>query len=914
MGEHRLLLSAMLGFALALALAAPAARGADCTFFVRAGFDLADGAADGRAPGRAFGTISAGVRAVQNAGDVVCVGPGLYLEGDITPIQDGAPGAPALTTFPIAIRGDATGASTDDPPGPVRIAPPSGLPPEETPGAAFRILGRHDVVIEGFEISGFADAGIQIRSATVGGMNSRDVTVRHNRIQGCRTGIDVYAEGMIVIEHNSVIGNAASGISIDSCPLPDLFGPCRGLPSLPVVPIVSNNRSGGNGAHGLFVRNALDAVIQNNVVYANAFTGITLRGVPDALVVNNLVYRSGEEGLAVGSGFVGPEETIDPAAFASPNAIVLNNTLYGNGEWGVEVGNPFAASPGAALTNNIIGANGDGRLGVGVLNERGQQRVRTPSVCGYVAGFNAVLDEYGPDTPRNAYDLAADPLFVDPQGPDGVIGGEVVDGRFVDRSADDDFRLRQGDGPRSPLVNAGATTTARLGLTGSTATGGAADVGQVDLGFHYGASAEQVLTYDTPFMPLFVRTGGDDIADGMAPATAFASIRTAARRARAGVTVVVGPGIYRECDITAPPDSGRAGFLADAAGERTGDAPGVTLVDAGRCYFDPIEAQFTAGETGFNLASICGAVIDGFHVTGAADDGIQVQRQADGAQVRNNVVFGNAKRGINVINSDDVRIANNLAVGNNGGIQVGSGALPVEQCGDGGALRAVVEHNTAHENRFNGILIGAGLCPSTGAAVRYNITGENGRTTRAGGIEVGSDETREANLVGYTSRYNLVADRYAVGVPRGVGDLLIDPAFEPLFVDPRGIELGGDWRLDRSFRLVQRAAGQDGQARAVDFSDLSARKAGLASRTTRTDGGADEGLVDLGYHYPSGGRRVSGDCDGDGTVTVNEIILAVNIALGNATLSSCPAASVDGETVVIADLIAAVNALLLGQE
>jgi len=910
MAEHRLLLSAILG--LALCAAAPAARAADCTFFVRAGFEPAEGVADGRSPQRAFGSISDGVRAVQNAGDVVCVGPGLYLEGDINPIQDGAPGAPALTNFPITIRGDATGESTDDPSGPVRIAPPSGLPPEATPGAAFRILGRHDVVIEGFEISGFADAGIQIRSATVGGMNSRDVTVRHNRIQGCRTGIDVYAEGMIVIEHNRVIGNAASGISIDSCLLPDLFGPCRGLPSQPVVPIVSNNRIGGNGAHGIFVRNGLDAIIQNNVVYANAFTGITLRGVPDALVVNNLVYRSGEEGLAIGSGFVAPEETIDPAAFASPNAIVLNNTLYGSGEWGVEVGNPFAASPGAALTNNIIWANGDGRLGVGVLNERGQQTVRKPSVCGYVAGFNAVLDEYGPDTPRNAYDLAADPLFVDLEGPDGVIGGEVVDGQFLDRSADDDFRLRQGNGPRSPLVDAGATTTARLGLTGSTAVDGRADDGQVDLGFHYGASAEQGLTYDTPFMPLFVRAGGDDIGDGMAPTSAFASIRTAARRARAGVTVVVGPGVYRECDIKAPPDSGRASFLADPAGERTGDAPGVTLVDAGRCYFDPVAEQFTPGATGFNLASVCGAVIDGFHVTGASDDGIQVQRQADGAQVRNNVVFANAKRGINVINSYDVRIANNLAVDNNGGLQVGSGALSVEQCGDGGGLRAIVEHNTAHANRFNGILIGAGACPSTGATVRYNITGENGRTTRAGGIEVGSDETREANLVGYSSRYNLVADRYAAGVPRGVGDLLVDPAFEPLFVDPRGVKVTGDWRLDGSFRLRQRAAGQGEQARAVDFSDLSALRAGLGSRSTRTDGGVDEGLVDLGYHYPSGGQRLIGDCDGDAMVTVNEIILAVNIALGNATLSACPAASADGERVVIADLIAAVNALLLG--
>lgn len=56
-----------------------------------------------------------------------------------------------------------------------------------------------------------------------------------------------------------------------------------------------------------------------------------------------------------------------------------------------------------------------------------------------------------------------------------------------------------------------------------------------------------------------------------------------------------------------------------------------------------------------------------------------------------------------------------------------------------------------------------------------------------------------------------------------------------------------------------------------------------------------------------------GDCDGDGTVTVSELITAVNIALGTALLSACDAADVDGDgRVTVAELIAAVNAALLG--
>jgi hypothetical protein len=54
-----------------------------------------------------------------------------------------------------------------------------------------------------------------------------------------------------------------------------------------------------------------------------------------------------------------------------------------------------------------------------------------------------------------------------------------------------------------------------------------------------------------------------------------------------------------------------------------------------------------------------------------------------------------------------------------------------------------------------------------------------------------------------------------------------------------------------------------------------------------------------------------GDCNGSGDVTVNELIVGVNIALGNTSASSCPAFDRNGDgTVSISELIAAVNAAL----
>jgi hypothetical protein len=56
-----------------------------------------------------------------------------------------------------------------------------------------------------------------------------------------------------------------------------------------------------------------------------------------------------------------------------------------------------------------------------------------------------------------------------------------------------------------------------------------------------------------------------------------------------------------------------------------------------------------------------------------------------------------------------------------------------------------------------------------------------------------------------------------------------------------------------------------------------------------------------------------GDCGGDRLVTVEELIRAVNIALGSADLSDCPASDTDGNGLVTVDeLIKAVNAALTG--
>lgn len=56
-----------------------------------------------------------------------------------------------------------------------------------------------------------------------------------------------------------------------------------------------------------------------------------------------------------------------------------------------------------------------------------------------------------------------------------------------------------------------------------------------------------------------------------------------------------------------------------------------------------------------------------------------------------------------------------------------------------------------------------------------------------------------------------------------------------------------------------------------------------------------------------------GDCNGNGELAINELISGVNIALGNASVDSCPSFDTNGDnSVAVNELISGVNALLNG--
>ncbi len=72
-------------------------------------------------------------------------------------------------------------------------------------------------------------------------------------------------------------------------------------------------------------------------------------------------------------------------------------------------------------------------------------------------------------------------------------------------------------------------------------------------------------------------------------------------------------------------------------------------------------------------------------------------------------------------------------------------------------------------------------------------------------------------------------------------------------------------------------------------------------------------LVAVVLHSAPVAAACGGDCDGDGEVTVNELVLGVNIALGTAEVAQCPSLDADAsDDVTINEIIAAVGNALNG--
>jgi parallel beta-helix repeat protein len=497
----------------------------------------------------------------------------------------------------------------------------------------------------------------------------------------------------------------------------------------------------------------------------------------------------------------------------SARARVVNNTVYQNGGHGIFIGerqrNDPMGSPGAVVMNNLLDGNAGRAI---VVTPRSMQDFTT------AANLDASL---------------VGPLgFVAPSGSDLLLGGAGF--------GDDDFRLRQnsaGQASTSVAVDYSIGSAVSVGVdVGSTRTDDQPDDGLADAGFHYSRGADRPAPGGfTPLQLrlaplnsrriLYVSPNGSG-SDGRSPASAYGRIDEAARAAHPGDMIVVAPGRYAEGDISLD-NSGTAErpilFVADRSGALSGSAPGSVLIDA------------RGWATGFVLLRRSFVHIRGFHILGAQDAAIQIRAcQGDGSEcapqggsdhvtVADNVLFS-SRRGIDVTDSSDATIFNNLIYANDGsGVAITGNVRP--------AANAQLINNTLYANGGDAIVL-SGAAGTPDASLLNNLIQHSSLL----GVRASGTSRTTVLLSG-----NINRDGASPGVMRDP----YDPGIDPGFIRPAGLDggLGGDGFADDDFRLDVTGSP------ALDAAAMEAADLALAGAVARSDGAVDSGRAELGFHY-----------------------------------------------------------------
>lgn len=263
--------------------------------------------------------------------------------------------------------------------------------------------------------------------------------VSGNTIFGNTTGISTN----IALATNNIVRNNVTGIYLDSGIATALnnqvYSNQTGIATGAFTggaPIVDGNRIYNNSTVGVAARSG--AMVRNNLVYSNAI-GLTGDGGFHGQIVSNLIYANANQGILFTGASVAKingntlYQTVGDAVRiqGSPNTILRNNILY------VQAGNDlFVAADsqtGFSSDYNVLyhDAGATGSWG----------GVSSPSLLNWQTASG-----------QDAHSTAADPLFVDVDGSDNVLGYSTA-GAGYDGGRDDNFYLRKS----SPAIDSGDT-------------------------------------------------------------------------------------------------------------------------------------------------------------------------------------------------------------------------------------------------------------------------------------------------------------------------------------------------------------------------------------------------------------------------------------------------------------------------
>ncbi|MEK7676038.1 MAG: right-handed parallel beta-helix repeat-containing protein [Verrucomicrobiota bacterium] len=328
----------------------------------------------------------------------------------------------------------------------------------------------HGIVTHAANVQLNANTVFDHRNQGIGVMGPNSV-VQNNEVYGNSAGIlaEGPPEGVIQVLRNRVHENALAGIQASFKVLVsgnEIFGHLAfngtGL-ELGHGAVAAENRvyrnTTGISAGGT---QGDDSRVERNRVYANQTSGIILRF--STIADGNKVYSNGV-GIESEGRFIGK---------------IINNIVYSNTEQGILVRGGTAEWPVTILNNTVVQSTGDAmrleseaekvRLQNNILTiESGYALHVTSNEAGVLesdynlfrkstaanahlvssGGTNMdTLNQWQAAAQSDVHSLVADPLFVDPDGADNVLGFRAANGGY-DGGVDDNFVLNAG----SPAID-----------------------------------------------------------------------------------------------------------------------------------------------------------------------------------------------------------------------------------------------------------------------------------------------------------------------------------------------------------------------------------------------------------------------------------------------------------------------------
>ncbi|MGA2254402.1 MAG: right-handed parallel beta-helix repeat-containing protein, partial [Thermoguttaceae bacterium] len=293
------------------------------------------------------------------------------------------------------------------------------------------------ITVSGNKIHDCTSYGIDFNTAGIG------PSILDNEVYACGTGIEIAGDtsgsaNMATVSGNTVISNT-TGITAGGNVLVSqnvLYGQSGDGISIPdgVYEVVANTvhdnaigisayASGGAIANNVVYHNSGDGIeaerntpVTGNTIYGNA-TGIALDYYSLGPVSNNLVYENTNQGILVNSG-------------STPS--IINNTVYqpAGDAVDIEINPSFAVGPSnVTLNNNILWTQTGYDIYVDATGEVGFQSDYNDL---YTTGSGKLGSWQGQtfltqqawyyQIGQDQHSLSVDPQFVDPAGPDGILG------------------------------------------------------------------------------------------------------------------------------------------------------------------------------------------------------------------------------------------------------------------------------------------------------------------------------------------------------------------------------------------------------------------------------------------------------------------------------------------------------------